>query len=194
MSPAYNVQPSPLSSNCVLSTGTGSRCFSFFRRFDSIQPWTEHDRSFLSDFCFRNSLWPKQAFVLGWGSLRPINIISLILSRVSRKRGRKREIPKKNPLTTRKQSGELTGDLEPYRLAPLTTRPRKALKQVFSFKPARRYGQIRLFTSPGVSTENTYAGQCQISTKSVTVAARTHHVAATFSVKKDWNYPHFSLK
>ena len=35
--------------------------------------------------------------------LRPVNIISLILSRVNRKVGRKREIPEKNYLTTLKQ-------------------------------------------------------------------------------------------
>ena len=36
--------------------------------------------------------------------LRPEKIISLILSRVSRKVGRKREIPEKNHLSTRKQN------------------------------------------------------------------------------------------
>ena len=36
--------------------------------------------------------------------LRPVKIISLILSRVNRKVGRKREIPEKNHLITRKQN------------------------------------------------------------------------------------------
>ena len=36
--------------------------------------------------------------------LRPVKIISLILSRVNRKMGRKREIREKNRLTTRKQN------------------------------------------------------------------------------------------
>ena len=36
--------------------------------------------------------------------LRPVKVISLILSRVNCKVGRKREIPEKNNLTTRKQN------------------------------------------------------------------------------------------
>ena len=36
--------------------------------------------------------------------LLPVNNISLILSRVNRKMGRKREIPEKNHMTTRKQN------------------------------------------------------------------------------------------
>ena len=71
--------------------------------------------------------------------LRPGKIIPLILSRVNRKVVRKREIPEKNHLTTRKQtlaclacdpskarthSGEMMSDLERYSLVVLTTRPR----------------------------------------------------------------------
>ena len=43
-------------------------------------------------------------FVLNYLDLRPIKIISLISSRVNRKVGWKREIPKKKHLTTRKQN------------------------------------------------------------------------------------------
>ena len=39
-------------------------------------------------------------FCGGGGGLRPVKIISLILSRVNRKVGRKREIPEKNQFTT----------------------------------------------------------------------------------------------
>ena len=64
----------------------------------------------------------------GGGGLRPVKNISLILSRVNRKVGQKREIPEKNHLTppqaellarltcdlswARTHSGEMTSDLE----------------------------------------------------------------------------------
>ena len=46
-------------------------------------------------------------FFFGGGVIRPVNIISLILSRVSRKMGRRREIPEKNHLITRKQTSQV---------------------------------------------------------------------------------------
>ena len=92
-------------------------------------------------------------FVFFWGggrgiegSLRPVKIISLILSRADCKVGRKLEIPEKNHLDTRKQNlaclaydpsearthgGEMTSDLERLRWAALTTRPRGPSTEMF---------------------------------------------------------------
>ena len=50
--------------------------------------------------------WPPSFLLIFWwgGGLRPVKIISFILSRVIHKVGWKREIPDKNHLTTRKQN------------------------------------------------------------------------------------------
>ena len=75
---------------------------------------------------------------------RSVKIILLILSRVNRKVGRKRDIHKKSHLITCKQNlacltcdpsrthrAEMTSDLERQRLAALTTQPRGAAGVVY---------------------------------------------------------------
>ena len=88
---------------------------------------------------FKSSFFFLFFFFFFFFFLRPVKIISHILSRVIRKVGRKREIRDKNHLTTRKQnlacltsgpswarthSGEMASDLERCILASLTTRSR----------------------------------------------------------------------
>ena len=109
----------------------------------SVHVRKHHSFAFQTPFAntdvFKSSFFLSFFFSVFILVLRPVEIISLILSRVIRKVGSKREIRDKNHLTTRKQnlacltcgpswarthSGEMANDLERWILTSLTIRSR----------------------------------------------------------------------